>query len=117
MAPMRSAIGYSTPLTTAGVHGHTHPDRVLDMANWNTTILVKSPSAPLLAQLRVPPPLTLEGKPVEPEVEKTFIQKYWMHLIGGFLLISLLAPAPEEGTEGGNSGANGGGGGGAVQRR
>lgn len=63
---------------------------------WNSTVIVKSSLPAPVPQLRVPPPLTPEGNPVVPEVEKTFIQKYWMHLIGGFLLISFLAPIPEE---------------------
>jgi hypothetical protein len=39
-------------------------------------------------QLRVPIAITADGKPAEPEPEKTFVQKYWMHLLGAFLLIS-----------------------------
>ncbi|PVG03500.1 hypothetical protein CPB86DRAFT_662232, partial [Serendipita vermifera] len=66
------------------------------LQNWNTTVAIKTPTAPLLPQLRVPPPLTPDGKPVEVPEEKTFLQKYWMHILGAFLLISFIAPAPEE---------------------
>jgi len=42
----------------------------------------------LSPELKVPPPLTPEGQPVQPVQEQTFFQKYWMHIIGILLLIS-----------------------------
>lgn len=33
------------------------------------------------AQLRVPPPLSVEGKPITPAPEKSFIQKYWIYIV------------------------------------
>jgi hypothetical protein len=64
----------------------------------NTTISVRSPKFPPLyatlyfclpldlnalqrPALRAPPPLMPEGALVQPEPEKTFVQKYWMILI------------------------------------
>ena len=38
-------------------------------------------------QLRAPPQLTTEGKPVEPPQEKTFIQKYWIYMVVGLLAL------------------------------
>ncbi|OJT10561.1 hypothetical protein TRAPUB_12999 [Trametes pubescens] len=46
----------------------------------NTTVALRSPSFPPLPQLRVPPPVTAEGKPVEAPREKSFIEKYWMYI-------------------------------------
>ncbi|KAG8775481.1 hypothetical protein FRC15_000494, partial [Serendipita sp. 397] len=34
--------------SSSGLDGHKLPNRVLDMPSWNTTVLVKSPSSPLL---------------------------------------------------------------------
>jgi len=78
--------------------------RRIDMANWNTTVIVKSPASPPSPQLRVPPTLTPEGAPVEPEADKSFIQKYWLPLIGAFLIITIILPAPEESAQGQQSG-------------
>ncbi|KAI9000959.1 hypothetical protein BD414DRAFT_380298, partial [Trametes punicea] len=46
----------------------------------NTTVALRSPSFPPLPQLRVPPPVTAEGKPVEQPREKSFLEKYWMYI-------------------------------------
>ena len=40
------------------------------------------PSRP---ELRVPPPLTAEGKPVPPPQEKSFVQKYWVYMLIGLV--------------------------------
>ena len=47
----------------------------------------------LSAELRTPPALTPDGQPVKPVQEQTFMQKYWMHLLGAFLLISESFPS------------------------
>jgi len=40
-----------------------------------------------------PPSVSPDGKPIVPEVEKTFLQKYWLPLLGvGFFVISQMAP-------------------------
>ncbi|KAI0352903.1 hypothetical protein OH77DRAFT_1360614, partial [Trametes cingulata] len=46
----------------------------------NTTVTLRSPSFPPLPQLRVPPPVTAEGKPVQAPREKSFLEKYWMYI-------------------------------------
>lgn len=38
-------------------------------------------------QLRTPPPLTTEGKPLEAPAEKSFLQKYWIYLVVGLLAL------------------------------
>ena len=42
-------------------------------------------------QLRVPPPVTAEGKPVEPPREKSFLEKYWMYI--AIALVAMGKPA------------------------
>ena len=40
-----------------------------------------------------PPSVSPDGKPIVPEVEKSFLQKYWLPLLGvGFFVISQMAP-------------------------
>ena len=48
---------------------------------WN---LIERNSRP---ELRAPPPLTPEGQVVTPEPEKTFIQKYWIYIVGFMIVI------------------------------
>ena len=38
--------------------------------------------------LRVPPPVTAEGKPVEAAREKSFLEKYWVYIVVGLLALS-----------------------------
>ena len=38
--------------------------------------------------LRVPPPVTAEGKVVEPPHEKSFFEKYWMYIVIALLAMS-----------------------------
>ncbi|KIP08364.1 hypothetical protein PHLGIDRAFT_69472, partial [Phlebiopsis gigantea 11061_1 CR5-6] len=44
-------------------------------------------------QLRTPPPLTAEGKPVVAPQERSFVQKYWMYFAIAFLAIGA-SPSP-----------------------
>ncbi|KAJ8481721.1 hypothetical protein ONZ51_g5809 [Trametes cubensis] len=74
----------------------------------NTTVALRSPSFPPLPQLRVPPPVTAEGKPVEPPREKSFLEKYWMY-IAIALVAMVLAPAPAEEEAAGARGQGSGG--------
>ncbi|KAH9899817.1 hypothetical protein C8Q73DRAFT_335218 [Cubamyces lactineus] len=74
----------------------------------NTTVALRSPSFPPLPQLRVPPPVTAEGKPVEPPKEKSFLEKYWMY-IAIALVAMVLAPAPAEEEAAGARGQGSGG--------
>ncbi|KAF9534192.1 hypothetical protein CPB83DRAFT_889197 [Crepidotus variabilis] len=60
----------------------------------NTTVVMRRPSMPPLPDLRTPPPISPEGQVVEPVPEKSFLQKYWMYMVG--LLIFFLVAAPEE---------------------
>lgn len=62
---------------------------------WN---LIERNSRP---ELRSPPPLTPEGKVVTPEPERSFIQKYWVYVLGFVVILgqfTSLAPlfAPSE---------------------
>ena len=43
------------------------------------------PSRP---SLRVPPPVTAEGRPVEPAREKSFLEKYWVYVVIALLCMS-----------------------------
>jgi len=46
-----------------------------------------------------PTPVGVDGKPVPPPEEKSFLQKYWLPLLGvGFFVISQMAP--EDNTKG-----------------
>jgi hypothetical protein len=62
--------------------------------NMNTTITFNRPAIPPQPELRAPPPLTAEGEAVQPPPQKSFIQKYWLYIVG-FLLIMVVA-SPEE---------------------
>lgn len=42
--------------------------------------------------LRVPPPVTVEGKPVEPLPEKSFIQKYWIYMVVALFALGKIHP-------------------------
>ncbi|KAL0563768.1 hypothetical protein V5O48_018295 [Marasmius crinis-equi] len=66
------------------------------LANLNTTVLVRTPRLPPLPELRVPPPLTPEGKPVEPVPEKSFIQKYWMYIAAALIALMVSGGPPDE---------------------
>ncbi|KAH9846985.1 hypothetical protein C2E23DRAFT_890435 [Lenzites betulinus] len=98
----------------------------------NTTVVLRSPSFPPLyvpspalpvpavcsrakpapaPQLRVPPPVTAEGKPVQAPKEKSFLEKYWMYIAIG--LVALIA-AP--GGPGGEEDAGGRGQGSGARR-
>ena len=59
----------------------------LSIDNFLTLFISVSP------ELRRPPALAPDGQPVKPVQEPTFIQKYWMHLLGAFLLISQSLPS------------------------
>jgi len=70
----------------------------------NTSVVIRTPTYPPLPQLNTPPPLTTEGKLVEPVPEKSFLQKYWVYIaIAGLALVFSPAPAEDEGA--GNGGA------------
>ncbi|OBZ76735.1 hypothetical protein A0H81_04041 [Grifola frondosa] len=73
----------------------------------NSSVLLRSPTFPPLPQLRVPPPVTAEGKPVEPVPEKSFIEKYWMYIAIALVAMVLAPSAPEE-EGGGRPGPRGG---------
>jgi len=64
-------------------------------ANVNTTIILKGSRFPPLPQLATPPPISPEGEPIVPVPEKTFLQKYWMYIVG-FLLLTVLTGGGEE---------------------
>ena len=42
--------------------------------------------------LRVPPPVTAEGKPVEAAREKSFLEKYWIYIVVALLVMSTSFP-------------------------
>ncbi|KAI0722920.1 hypothetical protein C8Q76DRAFT_691531 [Earliella scabrosa] len=76
--------------------------------NVTTTVAVRSPTFPPLPSLRVPPPVTAEGKVVEPPHEKSFFEKYWMYIVIALLAMTL-APSPPEEESGGRGQGSGGG--------
>ncbi|KZT19269.1 hypothetical protein NEOLEDRAFT_1183517 [Neolentinus lepideus HHB14362 ss-1] len=57
----------------------------------NGTVLLREPISPPSPELRTPPPLTPQGEPVKPPVEKSFVQKYWIYIVA-LLLALLIAP-------------------------
>ncbi|PIL37202.1 hypothetical protein GSI_00895 [Ganoderma sinense ZZ0214-1] len=72
----------------------------------NTTVALRSPTFPPLPALRVPPPVSAEGKPIEQPREKSFIEKYWMYMVIAVIAMSL-APAPAEEGEARGQGSGG----------
>ncbi|TBU49587.1 hypothetical protein BD309DRAFT_976921 [Dichomitus squalens] len=72
----------------------------------NTTVAFRFPTFPPLPALRVPPPVTAEGKPVEAVREKSFIEKYWMYMVIALIAMTF-APAPAEEGEGQGQGSGG----------
>ncbi|KAF8630330.1 hypothetical protein AX15_002980 [Amanita polypyramis BW_CC] len=62
---------------------------------FNTTIITETYGTPSLPELRAPPPLTTEGKPVQPVSEKTFLQKYWMYIVP-LLILTLISGGQED---------------------
>ncbi|KAI0796619.1 hypothetical protein C8Q75DRAFT_202480 [Abortiporus biennis] len=70
----------------------------------NSTVLVRPVTFPPLPQLRTPPPLTQEGKPVEPVPEKSFLQKYWIYIVVAIAALAL-SPTPPEEENGGRTAA------------
>ncbi|CAL1700551.1 unnamed protein product [Somion occarium] len=80
----------------------TSPETLAIKPITNTTVLLSSPRSPPQPQLRAPPPLTTEGKVVEPVPEKNFLQKYWIYILVAVLAL-LLSPAPPEEEAGGNA--------------
>ncbi|KAJ7094641.1 hypothetical protein B0H15DRAFT_132024 [Mycena belliarum] len=66
-----------------------------NVAELNTTVVLKSPRLPPLPELRVPPPLTPEGEPVVPVPEKSLFQRYWMYGLA-ILVALMLSGGPEE---------------------
>ena len=45
-------------------------------------------------RLKTPPPLSPEGQPIKPVVEKSFIQKYWMYIVPVLILLRKLSCTP-----------------------
>lgn len=66
----------------------------------NTTVELRVGHTPPVPALRPMPQLTPQGDVQQPEPEKTFIQKYWIYMVG-VLIALLIAPGPEEGEGGG----------------
>ncbi|KAI0776067.1 hypothetical protein BD413DRAFT_469471 [Trametes elegans] len=94
------------PKRTRKASAQSSPAQLSPIAN--TTVALRSPSFPPLPQLRVPPPVTAEGKPVEAPREKSFLEKYWMY-IAIALIAMTFAPAPaEEDSSGRGQGGTGG---------
>lgn len=67
----------------------------------NTTVTVHSSFPAPAPQLRTPPPLSAQGEAIKPEQEKSFLQKYWLYILGFILIQLLMTSPPEEGKEGG----------------
>ncbi|TFK55906.1 hypothetical protein OE88DRAFT_1652428 [Heliocybe sulcata] len=69
----------------------------------NVTVLLREASSPPRPELRTPPPLTPQGEPVKPPVEKSFVQKYWIYIVA-LLLALLIAPGGSDEGQGGQGG-------------
>ncbi|KIY49328.1 hypothetical protein FISHEDRAFT_41589 [Fistulina hepatica ATCC 64428] len=48
----------------------------------DVNITTVAATLPPLPELKTPPSLTVEGEPVQPIPEKTFLQKYWLYIVG-----------------------------------
>jgi hypothetical protein len=66
----------------------------------NTTVELRVGQLPPVPALRPMPQLTPQGEVKQPEPEKTFIQKYWIYMVG-VLIALLIAPGPDESEGGG----------------
>ncbi|KAF8076529.1 hypothetical protein FPV67DRAFT_1445161 [Lyophyllum atratum] len=64
-------------------------------ASVKPTVILKGSRLPPLPQLATPPPISPEGAPVVPLPEKTFLEKYWMYIVG-ILLVTVLTGGGEE---------------------
>ncbi|RDB22800.1 hypothetical protein Hypma_010048 [Hypsizygus marmoreus] len=65
------------------------------LATVNTTVILKGARFPPLPQLATPPPISAEGEPIVPVPEKSFLQKYWMYIVG-LILFTLITSGGEE---------------------
>ncbi|KAF8591430.1 hypothetical protein K439DRAFT_1402033 [Ramaria rubella] len=77
----------------------------------NTTVLIRSSSIPPSPEFRAPPQLSPKGEPIQPEPEKSFIQKYWMYIALGLVTLVLTgggAPDDEPSGQPGQVPATGG---------
>ncbi|KAJ1309127.1 hypothetical protein OPQ81_004803 [Rhizoctonia solani] len=63
----------------------------------STDIQIKSPSPALTPRFKVPPPMSADGQPIKPVPEKSFIQKYWMYIVPGLIILLVLPAGPEDG--------------------
>ncbi|CAE7120815.1 unnamed protein product [Rhizoctonia solani] len=62
----------------------------------STDIQIKSPSPAFTPRLKVPPPIGSDGQPTKPVPEKSFIQKYWMYIVPGLIILLVLPAGPED---------------------
>jgi hypothetical protein len=69
----------------------------------NTTVKLIPPRQPPLPELRTSPPLTPQGEPIAPIIEKNFVQKYWMYMIIPVLALLISGPTDEPAGNGGGA--------------
>ncbi|EUC66335.1 transmembrane protein, putative [Rhizoctonia solani AG-3 Rhs1AP] len=62
----------------------------------STDVQIKSPSPAFTPRLRVPPPMSSDGKPITPVPEQSFIQKYWMYIVPGLIILLVLPAGPDD---------------------
>ncbi|KAG5648941.1 hypothetical protein DXG03_000290 [Asterophora parasitica] len=64
-------------------------------ASVSSTVILKGPRFPPPPQLTTPPSISPEGETIVPVPEKSFLQKYWMYIVG-LVIITVLSGGPEE---------------------
>ncbi|KAG6911221.1 hypothetical protein DXG01_003088 [Tephrocybe rancida] len=69
---------------------------IVSFAQVNTTVVIKGSHAPPVPHLMTPPPTTSQGEPLTAMPEKTFLEKNWMYLVGGLLMLVLVGGGEEE---------------------
>ncbi|KAL5527414.1 hypothetical protein ACEPAG_6205 [Sanghuangporus baumii] len=88
--PVSGACPSSKQLRTLNLDQYTwlHPS--------NTTVRIRRGTHPPLPELRTPPPLSPKGQVLQPEPEKTFVQKYWIYMAAGLALLLVAGGSPPE---------------------
>ncbi|KAG5651971.1 hypothetical protein H0H81_006786 [Sphagnurus paluster] len=88
-SPTPYALNYFiSPIPHDGACPKSRSKSFDSFANVNSTVVIKASRLPPLPQLTTPPPISAQGEPIVPVPEKSFVQKYWMYMVGILLAIS-----------------------------